>query len=97
MSKTRKHSKSLSSIKMLKNTSKSAAKGLKKIGSVTKNVVVKSAPIIEKGVSGVYGTLATGFNLGVKGAKSVASGVSKMSLKRRSNSKSRKSRRIQKH
>jgi hypothetical protein len=92
MSKTRKHSKTLNSIKMLKKTSKSAARGLKKIGSVTKNVVVKTAPIIEKGVSGVYGTLATGFNLGVKGAKGVADDVSKMTLKRRSNNKSRKSR-----
>ena len=93
MSKTRKHSKGSKSMKMIKNTSKSAARGLKKIGSVTKNVVAKSAPIIEKGVSGVYGTLATGFNLGIKGAKSVASGVSKMTKKRRSNSKSHKSRR----
>ena len=93
MSKTRKHTKGLKSMKMLKTTTKSAARGLKKIGSVTKNVVVKTAPIIEKGVSGVYGTLATGFNLGVKGAKSVASGVSNMTKKRRSNMKRRKTRR----
>ena len=93
MSKTRKHTKGLKSMKMLKTTTKTAARGLKKIGSVTKNVVVKTAPIIEKGVSGVYGTLATGFNLGVKGAKGLADDVTKMTLKRRSNNKSRKSRR----
>ena len=74
-------------MKMLKNTSKSAARGLKKVGTVTKNVITSSAPIVEKGVSKVYGTLATGFDLGVKGAKSVASGVTKMSKRKRSNRK----------
>jgi hypothetical protein len=91
MAKTRKYLKSLKgtkSMKMLKNTSKSAARGLKKVGSVTKNVITSSAPIVEKGVSKVYGTLATGFDLGVKGAKSVASGVSKMTKRKRSNRKS---------
>ena len=93
MAKTRKHSRTSrgsKSMKMLKNTSKSAARGLKKVGSVTKNVIASSAPIVEKGVSKVYGTLATGFDLGVKGAKSVASGVSKMTKRKRSNRKSRR-------
>lgn len=91
MAKTRKHSKGYKKpMKMLKNTSKSAARGLKKVGTVTKNVITSSAPIVEKGVSEVYGTLATGFDLGVKGAKSVASGVSKMSKRKRSNRKSRR-------
>lgn len=94
MSKTRKHSKSRSrgakSMKMLKKTSKSAARGLKKVGTVTKNVIVSSAPIVEKGVSKVYGTMATGFDLGVKGAKSVANSVNKMTKKRRSTHKSRR-------
>jgi hypothetical protein len=93
MAKTRKHSRTSrgsKSMKMLKNTSKSAARGLKKVGSVTKNVISSSAPIVEKGVSKVYGTLATGFDLGVKGAKSVASGVSKMTKSKRTNRKSRR-------
>ena len=91
MAKTRKHSKGYKKpMKMLKNTSKSAARGLKKVGSVTKNVITSSAPIVEKGVSKVYGTLATGFDLGVKGAKTVASGVSKMTKRKRSNRKSRR-------
>ena len=93
MAKTRKYLKSLmgaKSMKMLKNTSKSAARGLKKVGSVTKSVIASSGPIVEKGVSKVYGTLATGFDLGIKGAKSVASGVSKMTKRKRSNRKSRR-------
>ena len=84
MAKMRKHSrKSTKSMKMLKNTSKSAARGLKKVGSVTKKLIASSGPIVEKGVSTVYGTLATGFDLGIKGAKGVASGVSNMTKKRR--------------
>jgi hypothetical protein len=91
MAKTRKHSKGYSkSMKMLKNTSKGAARGLKKVGSVTKSVIASSGPIVEKGVSKVYGTLATGFDLGVKGAKTVASGVSKMTKRKRSNRKTRR-------
>ena len=93
MAKTRKYLKSLKgakSMKMLKNTSKSAARGLKNVGSVTKSVIASSGPIVEKGVSKVYGTLATGFDLGIKGAKSVASGVSKMTKRKRSNRKSRR-------
>ena len=87
MAKMRKHSRSLKSIKLLKNTSKHAARGLKKVGSMTKKVIASSGPIVEKGVSTVYGTLATGFDLGVKGAKGVASGMSKMTKKRRHKSR----------
>ena len=91
MAKTRKYLKGYKKpMKMLKNTSKSAAHGLKKVGSVTKSVIASSGPIVEKGVSKVYGTLATGFDLGIKGAKSVASGVSKMTKRKRSNRKSRR-------
>ena len=53
-------------------------------------MIASSGPIVEKGVSKVYGTLATGFDLGIKGAKSVASGVSKMTKRKRSNRKSRR-------
>ena len=91
MTKTRKHSKGYKKpMKMLKNTSKSDARGLKKVGSVTKNVITSSAPIVEKGVSKVYGTLATGFDLGVKGAKGLTNGVSKMTKRKRSNRKTRR-------
>jgi hypothetical protein len=41
---------------------------LHSVGNVAKKVVVNTAPVVEKGISTVYGTLATGFDLGVKGA-----------------------------
>ena len=50
-------------------------KGLNVVGSTTTNLVKKSAPIIEKGVSSIYGTMSTGFDLGVKGVKNVTKGV----------------------
>jgi hypothetical protein len=68
----------------LKNVGKSfkkalpvVGKGLKKVGTAAKDIAVKSAPIIENGVSVVYGTMAKGFDLGVQGARSVAKGMSK--------------------
>ena len=39
--------------------------------------VGQSAPIVEKGVSVVYGTMAKGFDLGIQGVKTVAKGMSK--------------------
>lgn len=55
------------------------ASGLKNVGITAKVVAEKSAPVLEKSVSTVYGALATGFDMGIKGANSVAKGVSKMS------------------
>jgi len=69
-------------------------KGLTTVGNTAKNVAEISIPVVEKGVSTIYGTMATGFDLGVKGAKTVAKGVSK---RRRSRKSSRKSRRNRKH
>jgi hypothetical protein len=46
-------------------------KGLSTIGSTATNVTKRSMPLIEQGVSKVYGTMATGLDLGVKGAKSL--------------------------
>jgi hypothetical protein len=62
---------------------KSVNKGLTTVGSVAKGVAKQSVPVIEKGVSAVYGTMATGFNLGVKGVKTVAKGVKTVTKKRR--------------
>jgi len=91
MSKSRKHSrmsKSMSKTKSIaKNTASSAVRGVKTVGSVAKNVVSKSTPIIEKGVTTLYGTMATGFDLGIKGAKNAATSVSRMTKKKRSNRK----------
>jgi hypothetical protein len=64
-------------------------KGLQTVGSTAKHVAKASIPIVEKGVSVVYGTMATGLDLGIKGVKSVSSGVSKGTRsKRRSISRS---------
>jgi len=52
-------------------------KSLERVGNTAKNVAKTSAPVIEKGVSAVYDTMVTGLDLGIKGAKSVARGVSK--------------------
>ena len=80
--------------KSIVSTSKKAlpvvGKGLKKVGTAAKDVAVASAPIIEKGVSLVYGTMAKGFDLGVQGVKTVAKGISK---KRGSKKGGRKSKR----
>jgi hypothetical protein len=47
-------------------------------------VAIKSAPTVNKGLESVYGALATGFDMGIKGVKK---GVSKMTKKRRSSSR----------
>jgi hypothetical protein len=60
---------------------------LKNVGVTAKNIAKETFPVIEKGVSAVYGTMATGFNLGLKGAKSVASGVKSVTSKRRKSSR----------
>ena len=83
----RKKSKKTSIFKDMTKTSNKAIpvihKGLNTIGRTTTSVAKKSAPIIEKGVATVYGTLATGFDLGVKGATNVASGVKKFTQNKR--------------
>jgi len=87
MAKTRKSSRRSSILKNIKKTSSRALplvnKGLTTVGNTTKVVVSKSLPVVEKGVSAVYGSLATGFDLGVKGVKNAASGIKKMTKKRR--------------
>ena len=55
-----------------------------------------SLPVVEKGVSAVYGTMATGFNLGLKGVKGVsgvAKGMTKSKRSRRNKKGGRKTRR----
>jgi hypothetical protein len=70
---------------IFKNIKKTASKtlpvvnnSLKNVGTVAKYTAKASLPIIEKGVSAVYGTMATGLDLGVKGAKLVSRDISKM-------------------
>lgn len=67
--------------------------GLQKVGTTAKDVAKTSVPIVEKGVSVVYGTMATGFDLGVKGVKGVAKGVTKTKRTKR-NRKGGRSRKL---
>lgn len=104
MAKSRKSSRKSRKgvIKTLTKTSEKALpivnKGLKNVGAVAKTVAVKTAPVIEKGVSAVYETMATGFDLGIKGAKTVASEVKNVSgTKRRQQRGGRKTKRRRSH
>lgn len=87
MTKMRKHSKRQSTFKNMMKTSERAipviGEGLKTVGNTAKVAVVKSAPVVENGASIVYGTLATGFDMGVKGAKTVAKGITNRRSSRR--------------
>lgn len=99
MTKSRSNRKSV--LKTVTKTTEKALpivdKGLTTVGNTAKNVAEISIPVVEKGVSTIYGTMATGFDLGVKGAKTVAKGVSKRRRSRRQRKSSRKSRRHRKH
>lgn len=68
-------------------------KSLKKIGTTSKDVAKNSIPVVEKGVSAVYGTMATGFNLGIKGLGSVAKGMTKSKRTKRHKKGGKKTRR----
>ncbi len=69
-----KHSKRSSRSNLFRTASRALPivnKGLTTIGTTAKSVTERSIPIIEQGVSKVYGTMATGLDLGVKGAKNI--------------------------
>lgn len=57
-------------------------RGLTSVGTTAKRVATASIPIIEKGVSAVYGTMAKGVDLGIKGVKTVTRGMKRRSLAR---------------
>ena len=83
--------------KIFRSYSKQAEKALpvinnnlKDAGIMAKDVAKETIPIVEKGVSAVYGTMATGFNLGIKGAKNVASNIKSVTKKRRSTKRVKK-------
>ena len=96
MTKSRKNSILKSVQKTSSNVLPVVDKGLKTVGTTAKDVAKISLPVVEKGVSAVYGTMATGFNLGVKGVKSVsgvAKGMTKSKRSRRNKKGGRKTRR----
>jgi hypothetical protein len=90
MAKSRKNKSKSNLMKNIKKTTNKALpvvnKGLTNVGTSAKKAAEASIPIIEKGVGAVYGTMATGLDLGVKGAKSVSKSISK---RNRSASRSR--------
>jgi hypothetical protein len=90
MSKSRSKSRSSRKSDVMKSLKKTTSKavpmvksGLKSVGSTVKTVAIKSAPTVNKGLGEVYGALATGFDMGIKG-------VSKMTKKSRSSKRSSK-------
>lgn len=91
-------------LKSVKKTSKrvlpTIVKGFKTVKTTAKDVAEVSVPVVEKGVSAVYGTMATGFDLGIKGvrrvgndAKGMTKGMTKSKRSRRNKKGGRKTRR----
>lgn len=87
MTKSRKRQ---NAIKTIKKTLPVVNKGLKTVGMTAKKVATASIPVIEKGVSVVYGTMATGLDLGVKGAKTITKNVYKKRRTRRRHTRHRR-------
>jgi hypothetical protein len=86
MSKTRKNRSNKNLLKKITRTGKRAIPvvktGLKTVGKTAKGVVMKTEPVIESGVSKVYGTMVEGFDLGVKGVKGLTSKMTKSKRRR---------------
>ena len=86
MSKTRKNRSKKNFLKKITSTGKRAIPvvetGLKTVGKTAKVVAVKAVPIVENGVSKVYGTMVEGFDLGVKGVRGLTSKMSKSKRRR---------------
>ena len=87
MSKTRKNRSRKNFLRKITSTGKRAIPvvktGLKTVGKTAKVVAVKAAPVVEKGVSSVYNTMVTGFDLGVKGVKQFSSKKSRSKRSKR--------------
>ena len=87
MSKTRKNRSRKNFLKKIARTGKNAIpvveSGLKTVGKTAKVVAVKAAPVVDKGVSSVYNTMVTGFDLGVKGVKQFSSKKSRSKRSKR--------------
>ena len=87
MSKTRKNRSRKNFLRKISRTGKNAIpvvkSGLKTVGNTAKVVAVKAAPVVEKGVSSVYNTMVTGFDLGVKGVKQFSSKKSRSKRSKR--------------
>ena len=89
-----KGSRKINFMKKIKSTSKKVVPvvttGLKKVGTTAKAVVIKSKPIAEKGLSGIYGALATGFDFGLNKIKDPKKKTYKKSKRVRHHKKTRR-------
>ena len=99
MTKSRKiHRSKKSFLRNIRNTTARALRvvenGLNTVGTTVEKVAVNSAPIVNKGLAKVYGTMATGFDMGIKGVKK---GVTIITERRKSHKRSRKSRKSRKY
>ena len=74
-SKSSKNNKKSKILKNIQNTSKRVLpeinSGLKTVGTSVKSAAIKSAPVVEKGISGIYGALASVFDMGAKKVKTM--------------------------
>jgi hypothetical protein len=66
-------------IDVMKSVNKTASealpvvdKGLQTVGTTAKDVAQSSIPLVEAGVSRVYGTMARGLDLGIEGVQTVS-------------------------
>jgi hypothetical protein len=64
--------------------------GLKRVGTTAKVVASKSKPVLEKGLSGIYGALATGFDIGLNKIKDANGKTYKKNKSKRRNKKTRR-------
>jgi len=53
----------------IKKTMPKVKRGLKVVGKTAVDVTKKATPIVEKGLGQIYGVLAEGFDMGVRGVK----------------------------
>ena len=70
--------------------------GIQKVGSTVKNVATGSVPLVKKGFSQVYGTLATGFDMGMSGLKKGVNTVKEVVIIQKSRPKHRHSKKSKK-
>ena len=63
--------------------------GLEDVGTFVEGAVIKSVPLVKQGVSGVYGTMAKGVNLGAKSLKLRTRKRSRSRARSRSRSRAR--------
>lgn len=70
--------------------------GIQKVGSTVKNVATGSVPLVKKGFSTVYGTLATGFDMGMNALKNSDNIVKKVIVIKQSRPKYRRSKKYTK-